>query len=226
MEQRSLRLGDVIDDYCPRDRRVTNHVIVVVDGDAILQTRCNTCDIEHDYKEAKVPRKKLKNGESSDLAGGILVPHKPAAVNGSTDGPQPAPMSAAPVSTDPPSPSATDSEPNGEAETMPDGWLAHRPLIRASLPKIDGEVPPPRAIPEFTMHQRQPRGGFAGRGFRHGGGGGHGFAGHNGGRMPPMRDTGGNDPDGNRVPGQGGGGGATGAGPGAGKSRHRRRRRR
>ena len=25
MEQRPLRLGDILDDYCPRERRVTNH---------------------------------------------------------------------------------------------------------------------------------------------------------------------------------------------------------
>ena len=25
MEQRPLRLGDLVDDYCPRERRVTNH---------------------------------------------------------------------------------------------------------------------------------------------------------------------------------------------------------
>ena len=28
MEQRRLRLGDILDDYCPRERRVTNHAIV------------------------------------------------------------------------------------------------------------------------------------------------------------------------------------------------------
>ena len=28
MQQRQLRLGDILDDYCPRERRVTNHVIV------------------------------------------------------------------------------------------------------------------------------------------------------------------------------------------------------
>jgi hypothetical protein len=66
MEQRSLRLGDLVDDYCPRERRVTNHVIVVLADDAIRQTRCHTCEAEHEYKGAKVPRKKLKDGETSD----------------------------------------------------------------------------------------------------------------------------------------------------------------
>ena len=225
MEQRSLRLGDLVDDYCPRERRVTNHVIVVLVGDAIRQTRCNTCEAEHDYKEAKVPRKKLKNGEASDLAGGVLVPkggpangaapHEPDEPAVAAPAAKPAVAASAAKAAEPAasdSPQEPESNGNGNSETMPDGWLAHRPLIRATLPKTENDIPPPRAIPEFTMHQRQGRG-FGGRGgFR------HGFAGHNGGRMPPNRDgngSGGNEPDGNRVPG-----------PGGGKSRHRRRRRR
>jgi hypothetical protein len=212
MEQRSLRLGDLVDDYCPRERRVTNHVIVVLAGETIQQTRCNTCDAQHDYKEAKVPRKKLKNGEASDLAGGVLVP-KGGATNGASTEAPPVPVEAAPSPSEPPASAPSQPESNGGDETLPDGWLAHRPLIRATLPRTEGEVPPPRAIPEFTMHQRQGRG-FGGRGgFR------HGFAGHNGGRTPPHRDgggNGGNEADGNRAPAPGGGG----------KSRHRRRRRR
>ena len=58
MEQRPLRLGDIVDDYCPRERRITNHVIVALVGEAIRQTRCSTCDAEHVYKEAKVPRRR------------------------------------------------------------------------------------------------------------------------------------------------------------------------
>ena len=30
MEQRRLRLGDILDDYCPRERRVTNHAVVAM----------------------------------------------------------------------------------------------------------------------------------------------------------------------------------------------------
>jgi hypothetical protein len=222
MEQRSLRLGDLVDDYCPRERRVTNHVIVVVSGDAINQTRCNTCDAQHEYKEAKVPRKKLKNGEASDLAGGVLVPKAAPANGGAADVP-PVPAAATPAPDAPPDNALQEPESNGGSETMPDGWLAHRPLIRATLPKSEGEAPPqpPRAIPEFTMHQRPGRG-FGGRGgFR------HGFSGSNGGRMPPSRGDGGggggHEPDGNRAPG---GPGGPGGGGGGGKSRHRRRRRR
>ena len=33
MQQRQPRLGDVLDDYCPRERRLTNHVVVAMIGD-------------------------------------------------------------------------------------------------------------------------------------------------------------------------------------------------
>ena len=45
MEQRPLRLGDIVDDYCPRERRVTNHAIVAIVEDVIRQTRCT--DLRH-----------------------------------------------------------------------------------------------------------------------------------------------------------------------------------
>ena len=58
MEQRRLRLGDILDDYCPRERRVTNHVVVAMIEDEVKQTRCSTCDAEHPYKGGKAPRRK------------------------------------------------------------------------------------------------------------------------------------------------------------------------
>src|SRR5688572_27906447 len=55
MQQRRLRLGDILDDYCPRERRITNHAVVAMIEDTVKQTRCTTCDAEHEYKQAKVP---------------------------------------------------------------------------------------------------------------------------------------------------------------------------
>ena len=234
MEQRSLRLGDIVDDYCPRERRVTNHAIVALVGNSIRQTRCSTCDAEHEYKEAKVPKKRGKgdSSEVADLSGGVLVTSKPAASgtgaddiveNGTTE------VAAAPAAATPP-PTTEAAAPAQEAEdqngnhspgdnAQPDGWFSHRPLIRASLPRTDGEPPPARAIPEFTMHQRHGRG-FGGRGgFRHGhqagggqyrGGNGHNHNQHN------QSYGNGNEPDGNRAPHPGR--------PGGGGRRRRRRR--
>src|SRR6202035_2699224 len=73
MQQRQPRLGDVLDDYCPRERRVTNHVVVAMVGDDVKQTRCSTCDADHEYKHAKVPRQRKKSD------GSALVSQMPAA---------------------------------------------------------------------------------------------------------------------------------------------------
>src|ERR1700751_3934396 len=70
MQQRQPRLGDILDDYCPRERRVTNHVVVAMIGPDVKQTRCGTCDAEHEYKHAKVPRQRRK----SETPAGVYSP--------------------------------------------------------------------------------------------------------------------------------------------------------
>jgi hypothetical protein len=53
-----LRLGDVIDDYCVKCRRLTNHSIVsLVDGSA-AKVRCRTCYSDHDYRHEQAPPSK------------------------------------------------------------------------------------------------------------------------------------------------------------------------
>ena len=56
---RVLRLGDDIDDYCPKCKRVTNHVIVSFLEEEPAKVRCRTCYSEHDYlREEPPPNKK------------------------------------------------------------------------------------------------------------------------------------------------------------------------
>ena len=73
MQQRQLRLGDILDDYCPRERRVTNHAVVAMVGDDVKQTRCTTCDAEHEYKHAKVPRQRRKAETPAALYAQVLA---------------------------------------------------------------------------------------------------------------------------------------------------------
>src|SRR6266404_4139384 len=68
MQQRQPRLGDVLDDYCPRERRLTNHVVVAMIGEYVKQTRCTTCDADHEYKQAKIPRVRRKTEPPAALA--------------------------------------------------------------------------------------------------------------------------------------------------------------
>jgi hypothetical protein len=188
MEQRPLRLGDVVDDYCPRERRVTNHAIVAIVGDVISQTRCTTCDTEHPFKGGREPRLRKKPPQDglyeqvlADVTGGAPSP----------DAAEPAAMSAAGGGGSQPggpdderAAEATHEEGSNDADRTADGWLAHRQLIRATLPRTDNDPPTPRPIPEFTMHQRPARGGRgfrffgAGNGDVNGNGPGHGAGRH------------------------------------------------
>jgi len=56
---REPRLGDDIDDYCVRCKRVMNHSIVsVVNGEA-AKVRCRTCHSDHDYRHELAPPPKV-----------------------------------------------------------------------------------------------------------------------------------------------------------------------
>ena len=194
-QQRRLRLGDILDDYCPRERRITNHAVVAMIEDEVKQTRCTTCDADHEYKQAKVPaarRKKLEGGAAGDAPEALLraradaETHQDDDVNAADEAAEEqvteevtdeaaadvaelaAPAgSAGPDGADPDAPAvAVGGEDEGPV---------HRRLIRATLPRPEGQVPE-RKAPDFTIRQPGGRGGrgeFDGNrnGQRPGGGG-------------------------------------------------------
>jgi hypothetical protein len=174
MEQRRLRLGDILDDYCPRERRLTNHAVVAMIEEDVKQTRCTTCDAEHAYKGGKLPRKRKKDTASAlykeVLAGHLASDATPIAPELEDDARLPAaapaanaiapadePVTASAPAADPPDgddleerhDAETDVEPAPQVEEGP----VHRPLIRAQLPRIEGQKEE-RRLPEFTIRQR------------------------------------------------------------------------
>ena len=159
MQQRQLRLGDTLDDYCPRERRLSNHTIVAMVGNDIRLTRCSTCETEHPYKGGKAPRLRkkktlveaaydevLESVKQDAPPGGILVTHPEA------DEAEPA------VAEEEAQEAAPDHGNNGDAPSQgaPDEVRLHRPLIRAQLPRIERE-PSARPVPEFTIRQANKR---------------------------------------------------------------------
>ncbi|MGQ9918158.1 MAG: hypothetical protein ACUVS7_12140 [Bryobacteraceae bacterium] len=53
-----LRLGDDIDDYCIKCKRVTNHsILAIVNGEAV-KVRCRTCYHEGPYRRCVIPPSK------------------------------------------------------------------------------------------------------------------------------------------------------------------------
>jgi hypothetical protein len=212
MEQRRLRLGDILDDYCPRERRVTNHVVVAMIEDDVRQTRCTTCDAEHAYKGGKAPRR--RKAEAAAPAPPAPTMARPAAENGDAHleadtsqivtpaAPEPVSVNHVEHDVPPAQPLVSDAPPAVTEEPIVDEGPVHRPLIRATLPRPEG-IKTERPAPEFTIRQNGGRGGgnyrdrFAAKGR-----GGHGM---NGGRS-------GNGPRFGRGP-QGRGGQGRGSGP-------------
>jgi hypothetical protein len=164
MEHRRLRLGDILDDYCPRERRVTDHAVVAMVGENVKQTRCTACDAEHAYKGGKAPRPRKKEsteklyeevlaGMPEDDSARVLTP-PPVTVDAIEADSQEEPVAAEAA------PAVREAAPSSvEAETEPQQLVpaaeegpVHRPLIRATLPRPEGQKDA-RPLPDFTVRQ-------------------------------------------------------------------------
>ena len=200
MQDRRHRPGDVLDDYCPRERRITDHAIVAMIDDEIKHTRCGSCDAEHEYKGGKAPPPRRKTQPPAlftqvldNLNGSTPRPQVAAAATAPADTPEAVATERPPTSAvavaEPPAPqlepqviaaiAADDGEPVGDDDSREQGGF-RRSLIRATFPRPEGQAPPPRALPEFTIQSLQNRRNNNQRNaggpnkFRGGGGGGGG----------------------------------------------------
>ena len=241
MQQRQLRLGDILDDYCPRERRVTNHVIVAMIGEDVKQVRCTTCDADHDFKHAKVPRQRRKTETPAALYAQVLatgpkrVTHDappPAAAGNRRDG-HPRRRADRIARARAPAcrrrqPRSRRRRPHRRPATRVTADRTRMPAKRKKDRFTGGSFarrcrrstaapPPTRAIPEFTIRQPAGRPANRFRGPRHARGGGGG-----GQQFPGNRSGGGNGFGGPRGNGGGmrsNGGGRPQQGPGGGQAR-------
>ena len=230
MEQRTLRLGDILDDYCTRERRVTNHAVVAMIEQDVKQTRCTTCDTEHVYKGGKAPRRKkpetagalykevlagITDQDAAPAAGlepedGVAVIAAPAPVLA------PLPPVAIAVAVVAAEIDQDDTDPDDPPPPQIDDGPVHRPLIRAQLARPEG-IKIERQAPEFTIRQNpNGRGGFRG------GSGGGDMRTRGGGGGGPRTGSGGGSNNGHRFgrgprPGPSGGGGGRGPNQGLGR---------
>jgi hypothetical protein len=67
-----LRLGDEVDDYCPRCKLLLNHAVASMMGATVVKVVCQTCHTEHPFKNAEVPPKK-KSGPRATLMDQVLA---------------------------------------------------------------------------------------------------------------------------------------------------------
>lgn len=71
-----IRLGDVIDDFCVKCKRITNHSVVSIVNEQPAKVRCRTCYSDHDYRHEQAPpsKKDLKKAELFNEVLGNLAP--------------------------------------------------------------------------------------------------------------------------------------------------------
>ncbi|MFM2125864.1 MAG: hypothetical protein RL328_2315 [Acidobacteriota bacterium] len=64
----SLRLGDELDDYCVKCRRLTNHAVVSLLNGSAAKVRCRSCYSDHDYLKEQAPPSKKELKKAAEAA--------------------------------------------------------------------------------------------------------------------------------------------------------------
>ena len=78
MAGQAPRLGDLIDDYCPRCRLLLNHAIASMVEGEVAKVICQTCFNEHAYQHGKGGKKKPTSARAT-LFDQVLAKATPAA---------------------------------------------------------------------------------------------------------------------------------------------------
>jgi hypothetical protein len=85
-----LRLGDEIDDYCIKCRRLTNHAIVSMVETKAAKVRCRTCYSDHDFRNEQAPPSKKELARQKELFNAVLAGVAPAETTAAADEAPPA----------------------------------------------------------------------------------------------------------------------------------------
>jgi hypothetical protein len=187
-------------------------------GETVKQTRCTTCDADHEYKHATVPRQRKK--DESALYSQVLAAVTPRKVVPSrepvieTEAPAPTPPPVTRTAPAPPPPmrggiadfdalfEPADPPVPVDSDTPVEEGPLHRRLIRAQLPRHEGQVSTTRQAPDFTIRQPNPgrpnrfggarafRGGAAAAQSNRQGGGGNSSSNGNGNARGGQRHSG------------------------------------
>jgi hypothetical protein len=94
------RLGDLIDDFCPRCKLLLNHAIASMVEGQVVKVICQTCFTEHAYRRGEGGKKKLANPRAT-LFDQVLAKVEPASADAS-----PPPASDRPKRPQPPAAAA------------------------------------------------------------------------------------------------------------------------
>ena len=79
---REPRLGDIIDDYCVKCKRIMNHAVVSLLNGEHAKVRCRTCHNDHDYRHEQPPPPKVDTRKQA-LFNEVLAKVAPGSAIGS-----------------------------------------------------------------------------------------------------------------------------------------------
>ena len=73
------RLGDDLDDYCVKCKRVTNHSLLAMVDYEPAKVRCRSCYNEHNFRRCEIPpsKKDLKKAELFKAVLTSIAPEAP-----------------------------------------------------------------------------------------------------------------------------------------------------
>jgi hypothetical protein len=74
-----LRLGDDVDDYCIKCKRLTNHSILAIVDREPAKVRCRTCYHEQAFRRGEVPPTKRELQKRAELFKEVLSTVAPGA---------------------------------------------------------------------------------------------------------------------------------------------------
>ena len=128
---REPRLGDDIDDFCVRCKRVMNHAVVSVMNNEPAKVRCRTCHSDHDFRHEQPPPPKVDLRKAA-LFTEVLKKVDPSAVVAAGDIDAELPVDAVELDIEPEADVEPISEPDIDA-------------VEAGEPVESEAVPPPKA---------------------------------------------------------------------------------
>jgi hypothetical protein len=81
---REPRLGDIIDDFCVKCKRIMNHAVVSLLNAEPAKVRCRTCHNDHDYRHEQAPPPKV-DARKQALFNEVLAKVAPGSVAGTVE---------------------------------------------------------------------------------------------------------------------------------------------
>jgi hypothetical protein len=132
---REPRLGDIIDDFCVKCKRIMNHAVVSLLNGEPAKVRCRTCHNDHDYRHEQAPPPKVDTRKQA-LFNEVLAKVVPGSALG--------PVVAEPFLEDPaedileeepPDEAIADEAPPEEAPPVRQAKPEAKPKVKAALKK-------------------------------------------------------------------------------------------